>query len=849
VRDQRDQSAGHQGQLDLELARQALRESEARYRALVDASPAGILVVQDGRWLFANAMILRELGLSSLDDLRGRPVLDIVQPESHTVVLERWRRVDVGQPNPPADINIRRADGTTVVVESSSVPIEVDGRPAALVTVRDVSEERRARREREIALRLLHLLNLPGDTRDLAQSVAAFVRQECDCDAAGLRWRDANGLPYVESRAEAVDSLEDGRCLADRDVPAPDDAEGRPALDCLCGRILEGEVPVDAPGFAPSGSFLSNDVPSVLARAQRTPGAALYEGRCNVGRYGSAAIIPLRHGNRVLGLLHLHSKARGRFSPASVGFLESMAGQVAIALAQRQGQAALAASERRLRRLAQAIEQAAEAIVITGVDGAIEYVNPAFERATGYLAEEVSGQNLRLLKSGRHDASFYKGLWDTVLSGAVWSGRVVNRRKDGSLYTEDSTIAPVKDERGRVERFVAVKRDVSHEIELEAQFRQAQKLESVGRLAAGVAHDLNNLLLPILGYAELLMAADSSHRAAGSPVDEIRQAAERSRDLVRQLLAFARKQVLETRCVDLRDVVAGMEPLIRRTLTENIELRVQLPGEPVPAVVDKGQVEQVLMNLVVNAHDAMPHGGLLAVGAVRVTLGVSDKAAPGLRPGDYACLFVSDSGHGMPPDVRAQIFEPFYTTKGTAGTGLGLATVYGIVKQHGGAISVESLVGEGATFRVFLPLAAERARSATPVEPAGAARAARGTGTILVVEDNDQVRRLTCAILAQHGYEVRVASSGQAAEEIVGGDGPVDLLLTDVVMPDVNGRELYRRLAARRPGLRAVFMSGYAPEFVLGDERDRPLFFLRKPFTVGELTAKVREALDSAIME
>jgi PAS domain S-box-containing protein len=498
-------------------------------------------------------------------------------------------------------------------------------------------------------------------------------------------------------------------------------------------------------------------------------------------------------------------------------------------------------------RLSTAIEQAAESIVITDREGTIQYVNPAFTRVTGYSREEALGQNPRILKSGKHDAAFYQQMWSTILGGETWSGRLVNQRRDGTFFDEDCTISPVFGDSGAIEHFVAVKRDVSIELKLEEQLRQAQKIESVGRLAAGVAHDFNNMLTPIMGYAGLLKLVLPSGAQAHNYVLEIEKAAERSRELVQQLLAFSRKQLLQLKPMDMCDVVRGVGRLLRRTLRENIELRLVLAPEACQVLAGVGQIEQILMNLAVNAQDAMPGGGPLTIEVTRVVLDeLFCSIHHGVQPGQYCLLVVSDTGSGMDEETRQRLFEPFFSTKGELGTGLGLAIVQGIVEQHGGSIWVYSEKGRGTTFKIYIPAvttgpaAAGPALDARPVSGASA--------TILLVEDNEMVRNLAEAILSTHGYLVLTAGSGLEALSVLDRrDGAVDLLITDLVMPGMDGRDLREQALLRRPDLKVLLMSGYTDALLSSrGTLDASAPFLPKPFTAEEFLAQVRGLLRQA---
>lgn len=502
-------------------------------------------------------------------------------------------------------------------------------------------------------------------------------------------------------------------------------------------------------------------------------------------------------------------------------------------------------------RLLSAIQQTTESIVITDPEGTIQYVNPAFERTTGYASEEAIGQNPRCLKSGEHDELFYKEMWDTLVRGESWSGRIVNRKKDGTLYTEDAIISPVTDVSGKTRSYVAVKHDISRKIQLEKekasieeQYRQAQKVESIGRLAGGVAHDLNNLLSPIIGYGEILqhnMAPDDGRR---DMVDAILNAGFRARDLVRQLLAFSRKQTLEFKTVEINRVITGFGKLLRQSIPEDIEIAFFLSSDSLTVMADIGQMEQILMNLAVNAADAMPEGGRLTIETSQVILDEKYAAAhASVKPGPFVLLAISDTGCGMDDKTRKSIFEPFFSTKGKHGTGMGLATVYGIVKQHNGNIWVYSEPGQGSTFKIYLPLC----KTAHVEETAGKQELTDLTGneTILLAEDNEQVRDLARSILEMHGYTILTAENGQEALGILENhDGPLHLLLTDVVMPVMNGRALFARAAQSHPDLKVLYMSGYTDNVIAHrGVLDENTAFIQKPFTIHALTAKVREIL------
>jgi PAS domain S-box-containing protein len=505
-------------------------------------------------------------------------------------------------------------------------------------------------------------------------------------------------------------------------------------------------------------------------------------------------------------------------------------------------------TERSLRLLAAAVEQTPASVMITDPKGAIEYVNPAFERATGFFRAEVLGQRPRILAGGAQPDEAHRALWAELGAGRSWQGRFIDRKKSGEQFVEDVVISPIRDEQGEVCNLVSVARDVTKELALQQQLADARKLEGIGRLAGGVAHDFNNILSVILSDAEEL-----ERREAPAPsfvaemAREITDAGLRARDLTTQLLAFARKQLFSPVALDLNQALHRSERLLRRVLGEDIVLEVRAQPGLWKAHCDPSQVEQVILNLAVNARDAMVRGGRLTLETSQLAAGDPAAAAyAGLAPGDYVQLSVTDTGAGMPPEIVARLFEPFFTTKEVGkGTGLGLATVHGIVTQSGGAIRCESEPGKGTRFLLCLPRATGPATRA--VHPSPASRVKQGSERILLVEDDPHVRRTSLRTLEAAGYEVWVAPDGLAALEVVRDEAlqGVALVVTDVVMPGLDGGALVDALRARAPGLRALFVSGHTDD-AISDHGVLPdgVAFLPKPFTGNELLARVRRVLD-----
>ncbi len=488
--------------------------------------------------------------------------------------------------------------------------------------------------------------------------------------------------------------------------------------------------------------------------------------------------------------------------------------------------------EEERRRLVAAVEQASETIVITDTDGRIEYANPAFERTCGYTRDEATGRKLSMLDSGEHDAAYYSALWQTITQSENWQGHFVNRRKDGSLYEEEATISPIRDGSGTIMNFVVVKRDVTQEVALQTQLRQAQKMEAIGMLAGGVAHDFNNLLQAMLNHVGLVRGRLAGAAQTVATMAELEAEIRRGSALTRQLLLFARCETAKPEQFDLNEVIGSAARFLRRLVRENVAFSVELGDEPLPVIADRGQIDQVLMNLAVNAADAMPGGGRLTIR--------SGRQGP-----EWVWFSADDTGSGIPVEIRERIFEPFFTTKSTGkGTGLGLSVVHGIVIQHGGVVEFRDLPGGGTSFRVALPRAGSGGHPKVVPPTVDSSAAPSGHGErVLVVEDEDGARQGLTEILRMLAYDVVAVGSGEEAG-LLPRDPGFDVLLTDLMLPGILGTELAAGLKDRWRDLRVVLMSGYLPdETVRRDVESGKLHFLQKPFGIAALAAEVHKAL------
>ncbi len=495
--------------------------------------------------------------------------------------------------------------------------------------------------------------------------------------------------------------------------------------------------------------------------------------------------------------------------------------------------------------LAKAVDQAQDVVLITDAQGTILYANPAMAQATGYPLSEIIGANPRRFKSGSHDRAFYADMWKTLLAGETWSGRMTNRRQDGKLYQVESRISPVRDETGAITHYVGVQQDITKTLELEAQLHQALKVQTLGQLAGGVAHDFNNLLQVISGWTMLVLeelTPDHPHHRSLNRIDE---AVQRGSGLTRQLLAMSRRSVMQARDVDLNLLLPGQMKMLGRLLGEQVELEL-VPGQDLANIHgDPGMIEQIVMNLSINARDAMPTGGRLVIETGNAELD-EDFCHTHLwaRPGSFVRLTVSDTGVGMTHEQQGHIFEPFFTTKELGkGTGLGLLTVATIVQQHDALIRVYSEPGLGSTFHVYFPAAARQ--GVAPVVPAGEiVRLGRGE-RILLVEDDTAVGEFMIEALRRGGYRVEHATDGQTAVDLMlRARTPFDLVILDMVLPKLTGRQVFELMTGLRLETRYLFSSGYSPhvmdvKFVL----ERNMQLLQKPYSPGQLLAAVGRAI------
>jgi PAS domain S-box-containing protein len=849
------EQANRQLQRDLNArleAEAALIESETRFSSLVDAAPEGIFIQAADRFVFVNQTMVRILGAANPAEILGQDLMSRIAPEYHELVRERisWQE-QTGLASPLSEQEYLRMDGSSVAVETIAISVRYQGRAAHMVLVRDITERKRVEVFRRLSTSVLAIVNHGGDFHEIARQIVSAVKEATGCDAVGLRIRDGRDFTYYAQDGFPPDFLAAENSLTSEGGPAkPSGGEESRGLECLCGLVLSENGEYRNPCFTNCGTFWTNDILQANLFSKPELERCRVRQGCPSAGYRSLALVPICDRRQPLGLLQLCDKRGGSFNPDVIHILEEMASHIGVAYMRQQAEASLRANEARQRAL---IANIADVIAIVDDHCINRFKTPNVERWFGWKPEELVGQCTfdNVHPSDRQQIESQFALLIKT-PGVSATGECRYRCKDGSYKWAEFTAVNLlqnPDIRGVLLNYHDIttrKRSEEQGERLQAQLNHAQKMESVGRLAGGVAHDFNNMLTVIRGNADLAMEQLPEASPLRENLEEIQKCAKRSSDLTRQLLAFARRQTIAPRILDLNDTVEGMLKMLRRLIGEDVELSWK-PGAGLWSVnIDPSQVDQVLANLCVNAKDAITGEGTVILETRNETFD-SDYCSTrdGYVPGDYVMLAVSDNGCGMPREVQEHIFEPFFTTKEVgAGTGLGLATVYGIVKQNLGFINVYSETGQGTVFRIYLPRHLE---AADAVERRSDEALPRGTEAILLVEDEKSILDLGRKILSSLGYTVLATSfPAEAMEMARRHPGGVQLLMTDVVMPGMNGRELASRLTAAFPALKCLFMSGYTADVIAqrgvlkeGEQ------FLQKPFTLRGLAVAVRHALDS----
>jgi PAS domain S-box-containing protein len=850
-----------------------LRESTEKYQAMVEAFD-GLMYIcsEDYRIEFMNDKLIDRTGKNALGEFCYKALHD---------------RDSVC----PWCVNERVFAGETVHWELQSpkdgrwyyvvnAPIHnADGSISKQSMIMDITERKVAEEERKMTIEFLSLVNTCTGTRDLFSAAATFFQERSGCEALGIRLREGDDYPYIETRGFPPEFIlvENELCLRDDDGKIFRGNGGNPVIECMCGNVICGRFDPSKPFFTTRGSFWTNSTTELLADSTEADRQARTRNRCNGEGYESVALLPLHVGQERLGLLQLNDRRKGLFSPEVIDLWERLAGYLAVALAKYRSEDALRQAEEELRRshdelekrVAERTEQLEEtvkallaseeryALAVQGSNDGIwdlnlatgeAYHSPRWKSILGYEDNEIAG-NFKEWESRLHPDD-YQRVMET--GKAYEEGRIpafeVEYRllhKDGGYRWVLGRGACLRDSQGKPYRMAGSLTDVTERKKLEQQLLQAQKMESIGLLAGGVAHDFNNILTAITGYGETIRESVAANdEVMRESIEQVLKGAERAAELTRSLLAFSRKQVINPKPVIIDGIIGGTSKLIQRIIGEDIEFSTCFYHKKLTVMADAGQIEQVLMNLASNARDAMPNGGRLSISTKEVPVKDGYEALYDLpAPGGYVLISVADTGTGIDKESMERLFEPFYTTKEIGkGTGLGLSIVYGIVKQHGGSVLVSSEPGEGTTFNIYLPIiqgSAVKDESKVSVPLAG------GSETLLIAEDEEIVKVLLQKTLERVGYKVITAGDGEEAVALFKEHNDISLVLSDVVMPKKNGKEILEEIRRIKPEIKVVFISGYTADIVHGKGiLEKDVDFMTKPFLKADLLRKVRDMLE-----
>jgi len=826
-----------------------LLESEQHFRSLYDNmlegfAPCRMIFADNGLatdfvYLDVNKAFVE---LTGLRDAVGKRVSEVIPGirESNPDVLERYGRVAL----------TGRAERFEAFVPPLEMWFSISAysveRGCFIALFDNITPRKHAEAAQVATIELLHFCNEAGSSRELLQTVTLYFQRFTGCEAIGVRIRKGDDFPYFEARGFPREFIlaENSLCIRDLQGELLRDNAGHPVLDCMCGNIICGRIEPSRPFFSSRGSFWTSCTSDLPAGATAADQQARICSRCNSEGYESVALIPLRLQGEIIGLFQFNDSRKGRFTPDKIALLEDLVSYVAIALAKLRTDDELRESSRFNQQI---IDSAQEGVVVYGRDLRYQVWNPYMEQMFGLPAGEVIGKHPLELFPFLEKAGVIERL-DKALSGQTPDSIDFHfhiPQSGSSGWCSDSS-SPLRNANGEVIGVIATVSNLTERTHLEEQLRHSQKMEAFGQLAGGVAHDFNNILSVVMGYSSILKMETNLTSGQQDNLDQILAAAEKAAQLTKGLLAFSRKQTLAPKTVNLNDIVQHVQKFLVRVIGEDIHLKTILNEVDLPVNADSSQIEQVLINLATNARDAMQQGGLLTIETMLQEVDAVFAHIHGNgKAGRYAVITFADSGTGMSEEIRKKIFEPFFTTKETGkGTGLGMAIVYGIVKQHNGFINVYSEPGKGTTFRIYLPLVSRE--TAVPEEQTAPAPPRGGSETILVAEDEQAVRELVEKVLTEFGYEVLLAVDGkEAIARFTANRDRIQLILMDMIMPQLNGQAAAAEIRKLQPGIKILFTSGYTADFIRNrgvDEEGMEL--IMKPVQLLELLRKVREILD-----
>jgi two-component system cell cycle sensor histidine kinase/response regulator CckA len=793
------------------LAEEGQRQAEEKFRSLFENAVEGIFQTSpEGRFLSVNPALARMCGYASpaemIEGVHDVAQTGYVDPKRRDVFKQLIEERGIVE---CFEYQIWRKDGAKIwISENSRAVRDSSGRIVCYEgTVEDITERKRSELERQVTIEIIHGVNATDNLDDLLNLIHVSLKKVLYAENCFVALCDpAAGVFHFPFFADQFD------------LAPPPQKVGR---SCTAYVYRTGRAML---------------IPQKAFDRLTASGEVELVGTASPSWLG----VPLRTPAATIGVLVVqHYEDENAYTTRDLEFLSSVGGQIAYAIERKRAEERVRESEARLRVLVEQLPA-----VLWTADRGLRFTSAMGAGLTrlGIKPDELVGKSL---------FDFFETTDQTFLPIAAHRRAVAGEPVTFHVEWKGGSYAchaePLRGADGEVQGAVCMALDVTDRKQLEEQFRQAQKMEAVGRLAGGIAHDFNNLLMVIQGYADLMTDRLPEGDALRRNAEQIQMAAQRATSLTRQLLAFSRKQMLAPKVLNIQSVVVDMEKILRRLIGEDVELQTSAAPDLGLVKADRSQLEQVIMNLAVNARDAMPKGGRLTIETANVELDASFGESPAVvSPGKYVLLAVTDNGSGMDAETQAHIFEPFFTTKEKGkGTGLGLATVYGIVKQSGGYVWVYSEVGRGTAFKIYLPRIDEENSPAGRDLKADAESIKRGSETVLLVEDEKGVRELAREYLEMTGYTVVLAEDGRTALELAAmHSGTIHLLMTDVVMPGISGRELADRVAKIRPGIKILYMSGYTDHAVVHHgilENDAVL--LQKPFTLATLAAKLREIL------
>ena len=824
-------------------AEAALRRSEIQFRSVWERSRDGMRLTDgQGVVLMVNQAFC-DLVRKTRDEIEGHSLVEIYGADQREHILhrflERYARRDF---IPHLERKLRLWNGQEVWLATSTSLLDPDEpAPMVLNVFHNITERKRAEANQQLALKALRLLNRPNNLPVLVGELMRLIQHAMGFDAVGLRIHQGEDFPYYVQNgfSDAFVKEENFLCAKGKDAAILRDAGGKPVLECTCGLVLSGRTDPSLPCFTEGGSFWTNVSSDLLALAPEADPRTNPRNRCIHAGYQSVALIPLRADDKIIGLLQFNDHRRGRFTPELILFFEGLAASIGIALQHRQ-------TQEHVCKQAALLDAATDAIYVRGLDHTIRYWNQGAERLYGWTSAEALGRKITEL--GNVEPAAFDSAHAELLQQGHWAGELKKASKAGQQMVIFCRLTLLRDEQGRPEEILVINSDLTAHKKLEMQFLQAQRLEAIGILAGGIAHDLNNILAPIIMAAPLLRE-DLTPAEMAPTLEIIESSAQRGTAVVRQLLAFSRGQDGERITLHSKHLLRDLRNIIRETFPKTITFTLAEAPDVWPLVADPTQLHQILLNLCVNARDAMPDGGTLAITTANFL--ADDHYASmvaSARPGPYVLLRVSDTGTGIRPEDLDKIFDPFFTTKEVGkGTGLGLATVHRVVTGHGGFVRVRSQVGRGTTFDVYLPASPE---AVAPAEPALPTPLPAGHGQlIMVVDDEEPIRQITQKTLVRHGYQVVTANDGTDAIAVfVRHQAEVKGVVTDLMMPGMDALGLVKVLAQMKPGLPVILSTG------LGEDPEQNQRFealgrlgvsivLTKPYTADELLNALQAVL------